>query len=738
MKQLTTVVEYGNSWRTAIQSRGRAVTVAALLAGTIAGGPFALAAAPSRSEARGQQPGAIKVEIDYVQVDVTVTDAEGRFVHGLGAEAFEVYEDGKRQQVSTFAFVDLPIRGWGFARTAGVGPLVGSDVASNVELSAGRVYVIVLDDLHIHPLRSARVKQSAREFIERHLGRNDLAAVLHTSGRIDAGQDFTNQRPLLLQAVDKFVGRKMRSSVLERLEAYQRRGNEPNRSDLRLDRVTDPLDAQRADQARRALKTLSSLADLLAREQGRRKAVLLISEGLDYPLQEGMAQTSSGLSTFTSTFAPDVLRDLQQTIRAAARANVSIYAIDPRGLAGPGEDMIEVSNFPDNPHLGLTPGAFQDELRQAQDSLRIISERTGGVASVTTNDFSGAFERIVRDSGTYYLLGYRSSDSRRDGRYRSIEVKVAHPGVRVRARSGYAAERSPAPPTNVLTSSEEPSAVLRGALNAPLPSGSLPLRLFAAAFRGAKDASVSIGVEMDARNFKLVEQGGVYTGKVELALVAFDQRATFKGGDRHVLLLELKPETYKAVQARGIRVLFRLNLPAGRFQLKAAAHEPATGATGNVSYDLEVPNFRAAPIGMSGLVLTAARAADIPTAKSDPLFQSVLPFPPTGLRTFYPNEKLIALAEVYGSDPSTRAGIDMVTTVRDADGRTLFSTRDHGTADANSGLDDAFAYAVGVPLKDLPPGRYLLTMEAQPRGAHAAVALRDVTFEVAASADPGK
>ena len=80
--------------------------------------------------------------------------------------------------------------------------------------------MIVLDDLDISPLRTALVKKSAREFVERHFGANDLAAVVYTSGRTDATQDFTNDRALLLAAIDKFVGRRLRSAAVEALERH--------------------------------------------------------------------------------------------------------------------------------------------------------------------------------------------------------------------------------------------------------------------------------------------------------------------------------------------------------------------------------------------------------------------------------------------------------------------------------------------------------------------------------------
>ena len=95
-----------------------------------------------------------------------------------------------------------------------------NDVKSNAQPISGRLYVIVLDDLNVNPLRTQVVVRSARQFIERHFGSNDIAAVTYTSGRTDAGQEFTSERALLLAAIDKFQGRKLRSTVLEKADQY--------------------------------------------------------------------------------------------------------------------------------------------------------------------------------------------------------------------------------------------------------------------------------------------------------------------------------------------------------------------------------------------------------------------------------------------------------------------------------------------------------------------------------------
>ena len=212
-----------------------------------------------------------------------------------------------------------------------------------------------------------------------------------------------------------------------------------------------------------------------------------------------------------------LLRELEQVIRASARANVSVYGVDPRGLAATGEDLIEVTSLPQNPLLGLTTTAFDNEVRAAQDTPASAVGRDRRLRLCGSNDLAGAFERVVADNSTYYLLGYNSSNPKQDGSFRKIEVRVTRPGVRVRARSGYTAAPPKKVESRLLTEAIEPSPALREALNSPLPVAGLPLRAFVAPFRGERGASVLVGVEVDARQFRFEQKDGLFVDTLEVA-----------------------------------------------------------------------------------------------------------------------------------------------------------------------------------------------------------------------------
>jgi VWFA-related protein len=672
----------------------------------------------SPTDAPSQQPPVtFKVEVNYVEVDAIVTDKQGAVVRDLKPEEFEIYEAGTRQRIDFFSFVDVPVEREEkplFAATP-----IEPDVQTNLAGPPARVYVIVLDDLHTLPARTALVKAAGRRFVQQ-LGANDVTAVVYTSGRADASQDFTGSKRLLLASINKFMGRKLRSETLNRLDAYNRQRTLGTPSTAGQ-RIADPEEQERAYHARSALGTIKNVADFLTGVRGRRKAMILFSEGIDYDTY----------NVFDNREASTVLDEVRTSIGAATRANVAIYGIDPRGLAGLSDEGIELTNLPADPSVGIGVTSLYDELRRAQDSLRTLSEETGGFAVVNTNDFATSFDRIVRDQSSYYVLAYYPTNDKRDGRYRKIEVKVTRPGLEVRARKGYVAPRGKAePPEMVSTAGTSPA--LREALNSPLPDAGFPMAVQAASFKGtAPDASVLIVAQLGGQQLKFVDQQGSLHETVEVSVIAVDASGKIRGGDRVELQLSPRPQTRQAMDAFGLRVFSRLDLPPGRYQLRVGGRAVNAGKVGTVYYDLEVPDVSKTPIALSGVLLTSRLAALTPTGRGDDETKDVLPAPATTMRDFRADDTIALFAEVYDNSTTRAHKVDITTAVRADDGRVLFKTEDQRSSDELQGARGGYGYTAQVPLASLAPGPYVLRVEARSTlSGEQAPVFRDIEFRV--------
>lgn len=664
------------------------------------------------SPPQASQP-TFKVQVDYVEVDVVVTDRQNQLVRDLKKEDFQVLEDGKPQTINTFTFVDIPIE-------RADRPLYASaplepDVRTNERAFDGRVYVMVIDDLHTRFGRTQRVKAAAKQFIERRLGANDLMAIVHTAGATSAGQEFTSNKRLLLAAVDKTQGRKLDSATINKTNEYNRTRDTRQQGDP----LNDPNDAERGFNARNTLESLRNVAEWFSSVHGRRKTILFVSEGIDYDINDLIPNTGS-----THRDASMVIDAMRDAIAAATRSNVSIYGIDPRGLTDLGDETIEIGSFPDDTSLGVGQSSLYNEIRLSQDSLRTLSEETGGFAVVNRNDFSTAFDRIQQDNSSYYVLAYYPPDAR-PGRLHKIDVRMNRPGLTVRARKGYVTpKKAAAVPVNA---KDVRTPEVREALDSPIPVSGLTMHVFASPFKGtAPNASVLLGVEMRGRDLKLSPDD-----KIQLSYLAIDANGKVRGGNTDALTMtNLKPETKARIQATGMRMLNRLDLPPGRYQLRLAAHDSSGGNVGSIQYDLDVPDFAKLPFSISGVVMTSPFAAQVMTVRPDEQLRAALPASPVAVRAFPQNDEIALFAEVYDNGGATPHKVDISTTITSDDGKQLFKANEERDSSDLGGKSGGYGYMTKIPLKDIAPGNYVLTVSARTRLGNATPAERQVRISV--------
>ena len=602
-----------------------ALTLAALSGGLLAAQqqPAPQTPAPPAD----QPPVTFRVEVNYVEVDAVVTDAQGTPISNLTKDDFEIFEDGKKQDVSTFSLVNIPIER--AERPLFASAPVEADVQSNDHIE-GRIYLIVLDDVHTDLTRTPRVKAAATRFIETNFGTNDLAAVVYTG--TSRRRPGLHQQPAAPHRRDQQVQRTQ--AAVGHAESHRGRpGRIPATGALEPGDDIDQMD--RAFRARSMANSIRKLSEFMAGVRGRRKTMLLIGEGVDFDIYQAVGQLGSTASS--------VLLDTHDAIAAATRGNVTIYAIDPRGLMNAESDLIEVAGT-----IGDADGrAIANEMRLSQDSLRVLADATGGFAAVNRNDLNGAFDRIVTENSSYYMLGFYSTNDRRNGRYRKLEVRVSRPGLRVRNRAGYYEARGRAPNQPAASASNAIAPALSEALGSPLPMSGVPMKVFAAPFKGtAPNAAVALALEIDVSTLDFVEGNGTFNEQIEVAYTAVNIQGKVFPGERQTATLTLKPDTYERAKARGFRVLSQASLPPGRYQVRVAAGNKA-GKAGSVVYDLEVPDFTKEPLMMSGVAMTSAAAAQAPTIKPKDPLADFLPGPPTAMREFDKGDLLVLFAEFY-------------------------------------------------------------------------------------------
>jgi VWFA-related protein len=689
-----------------------------------------LAAQPPAAPPDQRPAVTFRTEINFVEIDAVVTDGEGRFVAGLTKDDFEVIEQGAPQPIATFSLVHIPV-----VRTASVADggrrAVEPDTASNRQPFDGRVFLLLLDDLQTDRARTAHVRRAAQEFVSRHVASNDLAAIAFTSGAA-SGQDFTSSRPRLLAAIDRFGGVKLPSRTIATIRAVEMGEVAEIKYDMgRMIPPKDPHEDERTLRAKASLESLTQMSRFLGGIRGRRKALIYVGEGIDHELVDPVIIDQPAVRDTAG-----VREAMRNAVAEATRANVSVYTIDPRGLST-SDEAITVRTVTMDPTTPLSTMRLVDEVARSHLWLRSVSEETGGIPFLNTNDTTGPFGRIVDDSSSYYILGYYAPPGRKDGGFRRVDVRVTRPGLQVRARQGYYAPSSGAPSKGDAQAAGKGSSKLRDALRSPLPVSGLTLAASAAPFQGKDSfASISVVVEVGPAGLAFSTSTGTTATDVELHLAATDPASTTPASATyHVAKLRLRGDTLARVTQEGIRITRRLELRPGRYRVQIGARDTTSGAVGTLFADLDVPDLFAPPLALSGVLLVSAGATRIPTVEPDPALGPLLPGAHTARREFASNDTIAVFAEVYDNDLSMPHRVRVRTTVLDSDGNEVFAAdAEHGSeelrAGASAGTRGGFGHQVTIRASALRPGPHVLRVEAVRLSSNDRPVVREVPFTI--------
>jgi VWFA-related protein len=586
-----------------------------------------------------QPPPTFRTGVEAVVMDVSVLDKDRRPVRGLTVADFTIVEDGKPQDIRTFKAIDLE----DVVETLPARWVreVAPDVRRNDEFRDHRVVVIVLDDASMGSASDVLLAKRLGRTIVDQLPPDDVAAVVYTLKK-DAGQVFTKDRAKLRAAVERFNGSGGESYTMKRA----------------------------------TVDTLQRIAEWMAELPEGRKALFFVSDGLPLDV-EAASEPKLPQDGDVGDLNRSLYLVLSAAIEAAQRANVSVYAADPGGLR-------------------------QAATTREHDFLKTLSNNTAGFAVVDTNDPAPGIAQVYRENGSYYLLGYQPTNSRTQGRFRKVEVRVNRPGVTVRTRSGYV-EPAAEKPARKPASRSEPSPAAT-ALVGVIPVSDIALQVNAAPFArpGSKQADVAVAVDA-AEAFPAGSTATV--DEVDVLVHAYDMQARLRASDRVKVKLAFRPGM--GASAR-FGVLSRLTLNPGRYQLRLAVRSSALGKNGSVYYDLEVPDFSKPELSLSGIVLDVT-----PPVLSAPRgrLSAILPVLPTAQREFSAGEQVGAFLRVYQGGKGPLSPVVVSTRVVDGRDTDVFGKTETLGQD-RFGPTRAADYRMSLPLANVAKGSYLVSITA--------------------------
>jgi VWFA-related protein len=615
-----------------------------------------------------QEPPTFRAGIDLVQLDVVVLDQQRRPVKGLTADDFTVLENGKPRPIEAFAAITLPEPA---AAGAAWAHNMAPDVVSNQRAEDGRLIAIMMD--RSIPIEGPTItaRNIALAAVDA-LGPDDMAAVVRSSRFSAEGfnQGFTADKGRLRASVESpFVGLVSPPSMTKEGLA------------------TAPPDLQSTGDCpcgMCVLEAIERVADAMALSPRRQKTLLFIGSAIviqDKPMLSGVCG--------------NLRRARENALRALDRANVTVHVLDPSGL----ETLAKGFDF--GKDAKYTPATNLD--RQA--ALGVLPDYTGGRTVLNTNAPESFVGEIFQETSSYYLLGFRRDDSGRKDERRDLRIRVNRDDVIVRSRRGYyppdSAKVDPAP--------EDP---LARAISPLLPVKDLPLELgLTSTFLPTGESAVSLELRLGAAPG--ADPGGSgsapkVSGRGFEALVAvFDERARRIASSR---------ESVESVASADgtVEWLSFFPMKPGRYEVRVGVAESGTGRTGSVYGYVDVPKPAAGEgFSVSGVTLEAAVPPSAEPAA-------------TLRRTFASSEAITARLTIHQGADSDRP-IAVRTRVLDEKAHTVAGS---ATTVEPSGFSPAGVAEIrfDVPLSTLPPGRYLLTMEASRDGTPAQ--RRDVPFSV--------
>jgi len=554
--------------------------------------------AQTQKPASDDKDDVVKINTNLVQVDAVVTK-DGKHVTNLTADDFEIFEDGKRQTITSFAFI---------SNVPGSAPQpVAKDAKKPATVvpfgpvkpnETRRTMAILVDDLGLSAESMHQVKRQLRKFVTEQLQPNDLLAIIRTSGEMGALQQFTNDRRILTRAVDQLRWNRCSRVGINVLRPY---GNT-------LDSGT-PICGWRSYSV--SLKSLRFVIDSMGYLPGRKSLVLLSDDQPresqdEFLMPQGASREMIGdKDDDLSIPGGDTINytDLLQKIaEKAIRSSVVIYSVDTQGLQYTG--ITAADNFPAGPRAQQQIGNLMSSrsltLFNRREGGDLIARQTGGFQIRNSNSYE--FNRIMEDQSGYYLLGYRPSDETFNRRFHHIKAKVKGSGMSLRTRFGFfgvteeEAERAKKPSTQALTNL---------ALASPFTAQDIEVDMTSFFVDDtAGGALVRSFVYIDAKNLTFTPVNGKQQGSIELHGIVFGDNGAVAQQLKRGATLSLTDDEYRQAMANGIGLNFDMPVRRpGAYQARLAVLDRATSKIGSAGQFVVVPDLKNKKPAVSGIVL---------------------------------------------------------------------------------------------------------------------------------------
>jgi VWFA-related protein len=685
--------------------------------------------------ASAQPPPTIRVDVNLIQVDATVTGRDGKRVTDLTAADFEVQRDGKRQQIKTVLWVP--------GQRVNAPPVPASPVPMAVSRElrpedVRRTIAIMIDDMSLSMSSMHYTREAVKKLIQEKIDPHDLVAIYRTSSGIGLMQQFTTDRRHLLASIDrmKFGSMKAIDPLAPLSSNAQESSGDPAIAQMAIeDRLREDVQNRELQDMRTAsMLGAVNLAVRGLRELPGRKAMVLFSESLQLfdapaamhdPTMAGVSQrpgAMGGKRNRTEAAA-------RSLIDTANRAGVMISTIDPRGLVVTSVTAADdVANMDSRRMVGLSAKRGMD-VNLSQDGMRMLAEETGGVFYRNTNDIAGSLQNALDDQEGYYLIAFQPDDATfekaKDGaKFQRLSIKVKRSGASIRYRRGFYGVPDPEP---------SKPAPLGNALLSPFRASGVPVKLtpiFMQTEKSGPFLRTLLHIDASTLEFKEVPADAADKNQEPWQQTTLNEVVVLFDETGRVVDQVGSPQQIKA-RGVGLESLKRygldqhLDVPVprpGPYQLRSAVLDRTSGRTGSAAQFVEVPDLKRKRLALSGIILSSVAWAE----DKDPTGSSAQ-------RVVQKGQELEYAVSVFNSIPAPAGQRpNLLTQLRLYREGTLVYTGKKTPLTAPERLDDGLVLVRGRARVSSPPGEYVLEIAVQDLSAPAKqqAAVRYIDFTI--------
>jgi VWFA-related protein len=511
------------------------------------------------------------LEVRVNNIDVMVTDRDGKAVRGLRKEDFVVLEDGKPQTLTNFAE---------YGESAGVAAAAAQPKPAEEGAPPPRVarrFVFFVDEMALHPVTRRKLVGSAKELLQGAMQPGDEAMILTPAAAKKIALPFTADRAAVGSALEKIIAAADSRAYTQ--EAAELRYLETSMATARGKEVRAVMQGYADSVRRRVEQRLGQLRGIVAgmSEIPGKKVLVLVATS--FPATPGKdvvdqrwniewGQPQVGLDFY------DLSPRISEVARTAAANGVTIYSLQPA------YGMPDVIGGPDigRPRGGGGPARdIQSDITQNELTFNMFADATGGKYYRGDGNVPTTFRQISDDLSAYYSLGYRATEKDTDTPHR-VEVRLKdRPELRVRARRDVV-RKSPAREMEDLTV----AALLRGGVNELGIAAEVgPLA------RENRRVIIPVIVRIPLRNLTFLPTDAGHRATFRVHFAALGERADFAAGEEREQVIDVPSAELEQARARYFTYETKLRVSPGKYRVAVGVFDPVSRLAGFGTVDVD-------------------------------------------------------------------------------------------------------------------------------------------------------